>query len=114
VQCESKIRHQTGVARFLCGLLVHILKTGVERFLCGLMKHIYIYQNTGMFVKLIFKTFTLENSKKKGTNILPRFGIRSLCLLFWLDHLAETVFSFRNKLPDTSAKKTKRFNLIQK
>jgi hypothetical protein len=27
-------------ARFLCGLLVHILKRGGERFLCGLLKHI--------------------------------------------------------------------------
>jgi hypothetical protein len=49
-----------------CGLLVHILKTGVERFLsCGLLRHIL----ENIFVKLIFKTFTLENSKKKGTNI---------------------------------------------
>jgi hypothetical protein len=28
---------KAGVARFLCGLLLHILKTGFERFLCGLM-----------------------------------------------------------------------------
>jgi hypothetical protein len=34
------MRRQTGVARFLCVLLVHILKTGGERFLCGLLKHI--------------------------------------------------------------------------
>jgi len=27
-----------------------------------------------IFVKLIFKTFTLENSNKKGPNILPRPG----------------------------------------
>jgi hypothetical protein len=26
VYCESKIGHQTGVARFLCGLLMHVLK----------------------------------------------------------------------------------------
>jgi hypothetical protein len=30
--CESKIRRQTGVARFVFGLLMHILKAGVERF----------------------------------------------------------------------------------
>jgi hypothetical protein len=35
VHCESEIRRQTGIARFLCGLPMHILKTGVERFLCG-------------------------------------------------------------------------------
>jgi len=35
-----------------------------------------------IFVKLIFKTFTLEISKKKGPNILPRPGIRNLYLLF--------------------------------
>jgi hypothetical protein len=57
------------------------------------MKHIKT-----IFVQLIFKTFTLENSKKKDPNILPRPGIRSLCLLFWSDHLAKTVFSVRNKL----------------
>jgi hypothetical protein len=39
-QCASKMRRQTGIARFLCALLVHILKTGGERFLCGLLKHI--------------------------------------------------------------------------
>jgi hypothetical protein len=38
-----------------------------------------------ILVKLIFKTFTLENSKKKGQNILPRPGIRSL--LFRLVHI---------------------------
>ena len=54
----------------------YILKTGVARFLCGLLKHIL----KNIFVKLIFKTSTLENSKKKGPNILPRPGIRSLCL----------------------------------
>jgi hypothetical protein len=31
-----------------------------------------------VLVKLIFKTFTIENSKKKGQNILPRPGIHSL------------------------------------
>jgi hypothetical protein len=53
---------------------VHILKTGIERFLCGLLQHIL----KNIFVKLLFKTFTLENSKKKGSNIFPRPGIRSL------------------------------------
>ena len=75
---ESKTRRQTAVARLLCGLLVHILKTGVERFVCSLLQLIL----NNIFVKLIFKTFTLENSKKKGPNIFPRPGIRSLCLLF--------------------------------
>jgi hypothetical protein len=37
MNCESKTRRQTGVARLLSGLLVHILKTVVERFLCGLL-----------------------------------------------------------------------------
>jgi hypothetical protein len=46
-----------------------------------------------IFVKLIFKIFTLENSKKKGHNILPKPGIRSLCLLLRSDHLVKTVFS---------------------
>jgi hypothetical protein len=40
-----------------------------------------------ILVKLIFKTFTLENSKKKDPNISPRPGIRSLYLLFWLAHI---------------------------
>jgi hypothetical protein len=66
VNYESKTRRQTGVARLLCGLLVHILKTGVERFLCGLLQHIL----KNIFVKLIFKTFTLENSKQKGPLVL--------------------------------------------
>jgi len=56
-----------------------------------------------IFVKLIFKTFILENSKEKGPNILHRHGIRSLCLLFRSAHLAKTVFSVRNNLPATSA-----------
>jgi hypothetical protein len=36
---------QTGVAIFLCGLLIHIhvLKTDVERFLFGLLRHILKY-----------------------------------------------------------------------
>ena len=114
VHCESKIRRQIGVARFCCGLPMHILKTGAERLLCGLLKHILKL----FFVKLIFKTFTLEISKKKGLNILPRPGIRSICLLFRSAHLNKTVFSFRNKLPTTSAlskkkimqKNTKRFH----
>jgi hypothetical protein len=68
------------------------------------------------------QTFTLENSKKKGPNILLRPRIHSLCLLFRSTLLAKTVFPVRNKLPATSAlskknyltaKKTKRFNLIQ-
>jgi hypothetical protein len=67
-------RRQTGVARLLCGLLVHILKTGVERFLCGLLQHILKH----IFVKLIFKTFTLENSKKKGPNIYDTLRYHSL------------------------------------
>jgi len=74
--------------------------------------------NINMFVKLIFKAFTLENSKKKGPNILPRH-----CLFFQSAHLAKTVFSVPNKLPTISAllkknnltsKKTKRLNFIQK
>ena len=81
---KSKIRRQTGVARFLCGLLVHILKTDGERFLCGLLsKHILKIFSSNKF----FKTFTLENSKKKGSDILPRPGIRSLCLLFRSAHI---------------------------
>jgi hypothetical protein len=76
-----------------------------------------------ILVKLIFKTFTLENSKKKGLHILPRPGICNFCLLFRSTHLTKTVFSVHNKLPATLAlmkknnlteKKTKRFNLIQK
>jgi hypothetical protein len=72
-------------------------------------------------VKLIFKTFTLENSKKKGLHILPIPGICNFCLLFHSTHLTKTVFSVHNKLPATLAlmkknnlteKKTKRFNLI--
>jgi hypothetical protein len=55
-----------------------------------------------MFVKLIFKSFTLENSKKKGPNTLPRPGIRSVCL-FRSAHLVNTVFPVRNKLSVTSA-----------
>ena len=47
-----------------------------------------------MFVKLIFKAFTLENSKEKVPDILQRH-----CLLFQSAHLAKTVFSVPNKLP---------------
>ena len=53
--------------------------------------------------RLIFNTFPLENSKKKGLNILPRPGIRSLCPLFRYAHLAKTVFSVQPKLPAMSA-----------
>jgi len=45
-----------------------------------------------ILVKLIFKTFTLENSKKKGQNILPRPGIHSL-LFGWLIYIQESFFS---------------------
>ena len=58
-----------------------------------------------MFVKLTFKAFTLENSKKKVPNILPRH-----CLLFQSAHLAKTVFSVPNKLPAISAL-LKKFNV---
>jgi hypothetical protein len=37
---DTLARRQTGIARLVCGLLVHILKTGIERFLCGLLQHI--------------------------------------------------------------------------
>jgi hypothetical protein len=40
VHCESKIRRQTGAARFLCSLLMHISETGIGRLLCGLLMHI--------------------------------------------------------------------------
>ena len=78
-------------------------------------------KNTKYFVKLIFKIFTLEISKKKVPNILPRPVKHNLCLLFRSTHLAKTFFSVRDKLPATSAlskkkitaKKMKRFNLIQ-
>ena len=78
-------------------------------------------KNTKYFVKLIFKIFTLEISKKKVPNILPRPVKHNLCLLFRSAHLAKTFFSVRDKLPATSAlskkkitaKKMKRFNLIQ-
>ena len=53
------------------------------------------------FRQIDFKTFTLENSKKKGPNIFPRPGIRSLCRES--AHLAKTVFSVRNKLPASFA-----------
>ena len=76
-----------------------------------------------IFVKLIFKIFALEITKKKGPNILPRPGIHSLYLLSWSTYLAKTVFSNRNKLPiyidsvkkkhNLTQKKTKRLNLIQ-
>ena len=62
-----------------------------------------------MFVKLIFKLFTLENSKKKCPNTLPRPGIRSVCL-FRSAHLANTVFPVRNKLSVTSALSKKKIN----
>ena len=76
MHCESKIRRQTGVIRFLCSLLMHILKPVVERFLCG-----------------------LHNSKKKGPNIslvycacfvdrcftFCTFSFWSLCCLYFFD-----------------------------
>ena len=68
------------------------------------------------------KTFTLENSKKKGSNILPRSGIRSPCLLFRSAHIypRQSFQSGTNCLlhwlcrKKLTTKKTKRFNLIQK
>ena len=71
---------------------------------------------------MFFNTFTSENSKKYGPNILLRPVIRNFCLLSQLALLAKTVFPVRNKLPATSvrskkdnltAKKTKTLNLIQ-
>ena len=47
-------------------------------------------------VKLIFKTFTIENSKKKGQNILPRPGIHSL--FFRLAHIhPRQIFQYGTK-----------------
>ena len=71
-----------------------------------------------IFVKLIFKTFVLENSKEKGSNILLRPGICSLCLLLRSAHLAKTFFSVQTNclLHCLCGKKkltTKRFNLTQ-
>jgi hypothetical protein len=75
-----------------------------------------------ILVKLIFKTFTIENSKKKGQNILPRPGIHSL--LFRLVHIYPRQFfqsgtncllhRLCRKKKNLTAKKMKRFNLIQK
>jgi hypothetical protein len=57
-----------------------------------------------IFVKLIFKIFTLENSKKKGLNILLRPGKRSLLSIVLVSsYIVKTVFSVRYKLPATSA-----------
>jgi hypothetical protein len=75
-----------------------------------------------IFVKSIFKIFTLEISNKNGPNILPRPGIRNLYLLFLSAHLAKTVFQSGTNCPlhrlcrkkKLTAKKTERFNLIQK
>jgi hypothetical protein len=65
------------------------------------------------------KTFTLENLKKKGSNILPRSGLRSPCLLFRSAHIypRQPFQSGTNCLlhrKQLTAKKTKRFHLIQK
>jgi hypothetical protein len=74
-----------------------------------------------ILVKLIFKTFTLENSKKKGQNILPRPGIHRL--LFRLAHIYPRQFFQSGTIAcyigyvekkELTAKKMKRYNLIQK
>jgi hypothetical protein len=64
VNYESKTRRQTGVARLLCGLLVHILKTAVERFLCGLLQHILKkYFRQIDFQDIYFREFKEKRSK---------------------------------------------------
>ena len=77
-----------------------------------------------IFVKLIFKTFTLENSKKKGPNILPdpeyvAFVYCSGRLIYSQDSIFSPVqiacyIGSVEKNNNLTAKKTKRFNLIKK
>jgi hypothetical protein len=64
VNYESNTRRQTGVARSLCGLLVHILKTAVENFLCGLLQHILKkYFRQIDFQDIYFREFKEKRSK---------------------------------------------------
>ena len=112
MHCESKIRSQIGVARLCCGLLIHILK--LKWFIEAYVKII--------FVKLIFKIFTLEISKKKGPYIFPRQGIQPLPIVPVGSSSQHSIFSpeqiaYLHRLcrkKKLTAKKTKRLNLIQK
>ena len=63
-----------------------------------------------ILVKLIFKTFTIQNSKKKGQNILARPGIHSL--LFRVVHIYPRQFfqSGTNCLLHRLCRKKKEFN----
>jgi hypothetical protein len=64
MNCESKTRRQTGVARLLSGLLVYILKTVVERVLCGLMQYMFKkYFRQIDFQDIYFKEFKEKSSK---------------------------------------------------
>jgi hypothetical protein len=51
-----------------------------------------------IFVKLILKIFTFENSNGKGQNILPRPGRCSLGLFFRPVHLAKSLLLMHEKL----------------
>jgi hypothetical protein len=75
---------------------MHILKTGVERFLY-LIRFTEAYIKN-IFVRLILKIFTLENSNGKGQNILPRSGICSFGLLSRPVHLAKSLLLMHEKL----------------
>jgi hypothetical protein len=76
--CESKIRRQTGVSRFLLWFTDASIKNWCWKILIRITEA-YI---KNMFIKLIFKTFTLDN-KRKQVRILA--------------HLVKTVFSVRYK-----------------
>ena len=83
MDCGSKIRRQTGIAKFLSGLLKHILK---------------IFGQIN-FQDIYFREF----KEKRSAYILPRPEICNFCLLFRSAHLTKTVFSVHNKLPATLA-----------
>jgi hypothetical protein len=64
MNCESKTRRQTGVARLLSSLLVYILKTVVERVLCGLLQYMFKkYFRQIDFQDIYFKEFKEKSSK---------------------------------------------------
>ena len=65
-----------------------------------------------IFNKVIFKTFILKNAEKKCPNILPRPGSSRQDSLFSPEQITCYIGSVEKN--NLTAKKTKRFNLIQK
>ena len=94
VHWESKISRQTWRCKIFMWFTDAYIKNCHWKILMWFTEAYIKY----IFVKLILKIFTFENSKGKGQNILPRPRGCSLGLFFRPVHLAKSLLLMHEKL----------------